>query len=157
MVRTDDQLRLAETIVYQAAAAIRRAHLLSQAEEARQEAERLFALSAALNAAQGPDDIVHAVVASGLVEEPSLVSLSMVEADADGRPRWSIVMATYTAHHPKDISQIIGPGHRFHLPDRGSRRSGRPAASRLLHRCLLYQQRSGRPFLCPLEGFPWRR
>ena len=114
---TDDQLRLAETIVSQAATAIQRAQLLSQAEEARRDAERLFALSSALNAAQDSEDIVTAVVRSKLVERPSMIALSVVEADDDGRPRWSTVTSTWAKQSIGDISQTYGPGHRFHLPD----------------------------------------
>ncbi len=114
---TDDQLRLAETIVYQAASAVQRAKLLTQAEEARRDAEQLFKLSSALNAAQDSDDIVAAVVRSGLVERPSMVALSVVEADADGQPRWSTVTSTWTHRAMGDVSRVYGPGHRFHLPD----------------------------------------
>lgn len=115
---TDDQLRLAETIVYQAAAAIQRARLLDQTQEARRDAEQLYALSAALNAAQTADDIVSAVVRSGLANKPSLVSLSAVETDENGLPRWSTVAALWA--NP-DIGTIreFGPGERFHLPDIG--------------------------------------
>ena len=114
---TDDQLRLAETIVYQAASAIQRARLFTQAEEARRDAERLFGLSSALNAAQDSDDIVAAVVHSDLVERPAMVALSVVEADADGRPRWSTVSSTWTKRSMGNVRHIYGPGHRFHLPD----------------------------------------
>ena len=113
---TDEQLRLAETIVYQAASAIQRARLFSQTEEARRDAERLFGLSAALNAAQNADDIVGAVVGSGLAEEPALVSLSVVEVDVDGQPRWSTVAALW-ADPQLGASRELGPGERFHLPD----------------------------------------
>ncbi len=106
---TGDQLRLAETIVYQAAAAIQRARLFDQTEEARHDAERLFALSAALNAARDVTDIVEAIVSSGLVEDVTGVSLAVVESDADGRPRWSTIVAGTGRSH--------NPGERFHLPD----------------------------------------
>ena len=112
---TDDQLRLAETIVYQAASAIQRARLFDQTAEARRDAERLFALSAALNAAQDASDIVAAIISSGLVEDTASVSLAAVESDADGRPRWSTVAASWTADETD--GRGYAPGERFHLPD----------------------------------------
>ena len=114
---TDDQLRLAQTIVYQAATAIQRARLFNQTEEARRDAEQLFTLSAALNAAQSASDIVQAIVNSGLAEKPSLVSLSAVESDEDQRPRWSTVAATWNDPTRNHATGGYRPGERFHLPD----------------------------------------
>jgi signal transduction histidine kinase len=114
---TDDQLRLAETIIYQAATAIQRARLFNQTEEARRDAEQLFTLSAALNAAQTAPDIVGAIVNSGLAETPSLVSLSVVDSDEDRRPRWSTVAATWSDPIHHDTTGSYRPGERFHLPD----------------------------------------
>ena len=112
---SDDQLRLAETIVYQAASAIHRARLFDQTEEARRDAERLFALSAGLNAAQNADDIVVAIVSSGLGEDATSVSLAAVESDTDGRPRWSTIAASWV--DPANAGHGYAPGERFHLPD----------------------------------------
>ncbi len=126
---TDDQLRLAQTIVYQAAAAIQRARLFEQTEAARHDAEQLFALSAALNAARNTADIVSAIVASGLVEDVAGVSLAVVESDDDGRPRWSTIVA---ADSPR-TGRGHNPGERFHLPDidiGGAWAAGRGAAWR---------------------------
>ena len=110
---TDDQLRLAQTIVYQAAAAIQRARLFEQTEAARRDAEQLFALSAALNAARNTADIVSAIVSSRLTEDVAGVSLAVVESDADGRPRWSTIVAA----DPPGTGRAHNPGERFHLPD----------------------------------------
>ena len=69
------QLRLAVTIVYQAATAVQRARLFNETEQARRDAEHLYALSAALNAAQDLDEILGAVVASDLAEGASGAAL----------------------------------------------------------------------------------
>ncbi|HEY1407430.1 MAG TPA: GAF domain-containing protein, partial [Promineifilum sp.] len=113
---TDDQLRLAETIVYQAASAVRQARLFDQAEEARDDAERLYALSGALNAAGSSDEIVRAIVASGLAEGASSISLSAADYNEEGR-----LLAT-------PVALWVDPGQegegndgpvpaRLHLPD----------------------------------------
>ncbi len=112
---TDDQLRLAETIVYQAATAVQRARLFNQTEEARRDAERLFALSAALNAARHVDDIAAAVVGSGVADEPSLVALSSIETDGDGRPSAATVLVAWPRENGSPSA--YAPGERFHLPD----------------------------------------
>lgn len=113
----DDQVRLAETIVYQAASTIQRARLFDQTEEARRSAETLFALSAALNAAQSAEDIVAAVVRAGPMGDPSLVSLAVIESDADGRPRWSTITAIWRSPAASGATLAYKPGERFHLPD----------------------------------------
>ena len=74
-------------------------------------------LSAALNAAQNGDDIVGAIISSGLAEEPALASLSIVETDEDGRPRWSTVAASWAAPGLSGSTRGYMPGERFHLPD----------------------------------------
>ncbi len=99
---TKGQLRLAETIVYQAATAIQRARLFNQTEQARRDAERLYALSAALNAAQDLDAILNAVVVSDLIADASSASLSTIETDSGGRPEWTTLAAIWTAPQAAD-------------------------------------------------------
>ena len=91
---TEDQLRLAETIVYQAATAVQRARLFNETEQARRDAERLYALSAALNAAQDLDAILGAVVASDLAEGASGAALSIIDTDDEGTPAWAALNAS---------------------------------------------------------------
>ena len=106
---TEDQLRLAETIVYQAATAVQRARLFNETEQARRDAERLYALSAALNAAQDLDEILGAVVASDLAESASGAALWVVNTE-DGPPVWTELAALWPA------SAAGQPGGRYRLP-----------------------------------------
>ena len=99
---TQEQLRLAQTIVYHAATAVQRARLFNETEQARRDAERLYALSAALNEAQDLDEILGAVVASGLAEEPSGAALAVVDGDGDGAPAWALPAARWPAGTPPD-------------------------------------------------------
>ena len=114
---TEGQLRLAETIVYQAATAIQRARLFNQTEQARRDAESLYALSGALNAAQDLDAILGAVVVSHLAAGASSASLSTIELDSDGRPEWTTLAALWV--EPQVASELaISPpdiGTRFNV------------------------------------------
>ena len=115
---TEGQLRLAETIVYQAATAIQRAQLFNQTEEARRDAERLYALSAALNAARDLGEILDAVVASPIVAGASSMSVSTIETDAEGRPEWTTLAGLWADEAdgalPGRANATVGT--RFHLP-----------------------------------------
>ena len=110
---TQEQLRLAETIVYHAATAVQRARLFNETEQARRDAERLYTLSAALNEAQDLDEILGAVVASGLAEEPSAAALAIVDGDG-GTPGWAMPAARWPAGAPDD-----GPAAPLRLPAGG--------------------------------------
>lgn len=112
---TDEQLRLAETIVFQAATAVQRARLFNQTEQARRDAERLYALSAALNGAQDLDDVLGAVVASGLAEGATGASLAVLTADAVGQPEW----ATIAARWPGETADRGDLGVHVRLPAGG--------------------------------------
>lgn len=118
---TEDQLRLAQTIVYQAASAVQRARLFNQTEMARRDAERLYSLSAALNAAQDMDGILRAIIHSGLVQGASGASLSTVAHGSDGRPDWAEVIASWSAvtrsTDKSESSAPISEGTRFRVPE----------------------------------------
>ncbi len=116
-----EQLQLAETIVYQAATAVQRARLFNQTEQARRDAERLYTLSTALNAAQDLDDILGAVVASGLAEDTSGAALAIVETDSAGRPEWAIAAAHWTIGDEGGAArdERSGRGARIRLPADG--------------------------------------
>ena len=92
---TVDQLRLAETIVYQAATTIARARLFQQTEQARHDAERLYTFSAALNAVGDMDEILVTLVESELVTGASSASLATLETDANGRPHETVLTALW--------------------------------------------------------------
>ena len=107
---TEDQLRLAVTIVYQAATAVQRARLFNETEQARRDAEHLYALSAALNAAQDLDEILGAVVASDLAEGASGAALWVVDTGDDGAPEWAGLAARWPAAADGQS------GRRYRLP-----------------------------------------
>ena len=119
---TEEQMRLAETIVYQAATAVQRARLFNETEQARRDAERLYTLSATLNAAQDLDEILGAVVASDLAEGASGVALAIVDSNAD-TPDWATLAARWSATDaaPAPAPQRNEPelGARFPLPTDG--------------------------------------
>jgi len=119
---TEEQMRLAETIVYQAATAVQRARLFNETEQARRDAERLFTLSAALNAAQGLDEILGAVVASDLAEGTSGVALAIVDSDTE-TPTGAILAARWPAAGeaptPTPWPNDLGLGARISLPTDG--------------------------------------
>src|SRR5690606_2523318 len=75
-----------------------------------------FAFSAALNAARDADDIVAAIAGSGLVEAPALITLSAVEVDDAGQPRWLTIAAQWDASSVGSVPEYR-PGERFHVPD----------------------------------------
>ena len=110
---TEDQLRLAETIVYQAATAVQRARLFNEMEQARRDAERLYALSAALNAAQDLDAILGAVVASDLAEGASGAALSIIDTDDAGAPAWAALAARW----PDDTAGQLAKPYRLPSAD----------------------------------------
>ncbi|HQF70839.1 MAG TPA: GAF domain-containing protein, partial [Promineifilum sp.] len=118
---TRDQLQLAETIVYHAATAVQRARLFNETEQARRDAERLYALSTALNAAQDLDDILGAVVASGLAEGATGATLAIVETDSDGEPEWAFPAARWLAGDEPGAAGngSNGLGARIRLPADG--------------------------------------
>ena len=117
---TKEQLQLAETIVYHAATAVQRARLFNETEQARRDAERLYALSTSLNAVQDLDDILDAVVGSGLAEGASAASLAIVETDDAGRPEWATSVARWRGggSDGPDAGRD-GLGARVHLPAEG--------------------------------------
>jgi PAS domain S-box-containing protein len=106
---TDDMRRLAETIIFQAAAAIQNARLFSQTEAALQEVQTLFDISARLNAATTLTEAVMAASAPALAVGALSGTLFKFELDAAGEPAMVELVAT-TAPAP-----IIPIGTRFDL------------------------------------------
>ena len=104
---TEEQMRLAETIVYQAATAVQRARLFNETEQARRDAERLYTLSAALNAAQHLDEILGAVVASDLAEGATGAALTIIDTDDDA-PAWATLVARWPAPDAGDARPELG-------------------------------------------------
>lgn len=108
---TDDMKRLAETIIFQAAAAIQNARLFSQTEAALQEVQTLFGISARLNAATTLNEAVAAASAPALAAGALSGALFKFELDANGEPAMVELVATTIAN------PIIPVGTRFSLEE----------------------------------------
>lgn len=113
---TADMQRLAETIIFQAAAAIQNARLFSQTEAALQEVQTLFAISARLNAATTLDEAIAAAAAPALAAGAVSGTLFKFELGATGEPDMVELVAT-TAPNP-----VLPVGSRFHLDEMPSAR-----------------------------------
>ncbi len=93
-----EQLRLAETVVYQAASAVQAARLFEQTQSALAETESLYASSSALNQADTYEDVLDVVREySAIGQAADMLSLSYFnEPWQDGkRPEWIQVLATW--------------------------------------------------------------
>ncbi|HUM68619.1 MAG TPA: GAF domain-containing protein, partial [Chloroflexota bacterium] len=113
---TDDKKRLAETIIFQAAAAIQNAHLFSPTEAALQEVRSLFDISARLNAATSLDEVVAAAAAPALPAGAVSGALFKFELDESGEPKMVELVAS-TAPAP-----VLPIGSRFNLDEMPSAR-----------------------------------
>ncbi|MBE7530345.1 MAG: GAF domain-containing protein [Ardenticatenaceae bacterium] len=113
---TPDMQRLAETIIFQAAAAIQNARLFNQTETALQEVQTLFAISARLNAATTLDEAIAAAAAPALAAGAVSGALFKFELDASGEPKMVELVAT-TAPDP-----VLPVGFRFSLDEMPSAR-----------------------------------
>jgi GAF domain-containing protein len=84
---SDDEQRIAETIVYQASTAVENARLFAQTQEALSEMAALSQIGAALNAAQNYEDVVTAV--AGILRSRTNGSLraALFHVDIDERER----------------------------------------------------------------------
>lgn len=108
---TDDMNRLAETIIFQAAAAIQNARLFSQTEAALQEVQTLFGISAQLNAATTLAEAIAAAAAPALASGALSGALFKFELDAAGEPDMVELVATTTP------TPVIPVGTRFRLEE----------------------------------------
>lgn len=113
---TADMQRLAETVIFQAAAAIQNARLFSQTEAALQEVQALFAISARLNAATTLGEAIAAAAAPALAAGAVSGTLFKFELDATGEPAMVELVAT-TAPNP-----VLPVGSRFNLDEMPSAR-----------------------------------
>lgn len=109
-VVTEDALRLAETIVLQAATAIQNARLFAKTEEALAEVQALFNVSAQLNAATTLTEVVLAASAPGLADGAYVASLFKFEPGESGAPEWAELVSSTQA------GSVMPLGMRLHIP-----------------------------------------
>lgn len=121
-----EELRLAQTVIFQAATSIQNAHLFEQVQTALAETRVLYQAGAELNRARSYDDVLEVVRRHTVLgEQKSSVSLVMFDTpwtDA-GPPQWMDVLAF---HNPGDIDDEVSK-RRFRLDEF-------PAVERLMHR-----------------------
>ena len=111
---SEEDLRLAETVVFQAATAIQNARLFDQIQETLAETRALYRASAELNRARTYEDLLnvlrlHTVAGNG----SNTISLVLFDAPwtDTSRPRWIDVLAYWT---PQPVEN---PTSRFRLDD----------------------------------------
>ncbi|HSM56017.1 MAG TPA: GAF domain-containing protein, partial [Candidatus Sulfomarinibacteraceae bacterium] len=121
-----EELRLAQTVIFQAATSIQNANLFEQVQTALAETRVLYQAGAELNRARSYDDVLDVVRRHTVLgEETSSVTLVMFDTpwtDA-GRPQWMDVLAF---HNPGEIDDEVSK-RRFRLDDF-------PAVERLMRR-----------------------
>lgn len=116
---TEDQLRLAETIIYQAATAVQNARLFSQLQSVLKETEALYQATAELNLAQNYHDILAALRRHTLLGRGAdNISLNIFDRPWSGgqTPEWIQVLAYWWTEQGERPSADDMPP-RFALAD----------------------------------------
>ena len=110
---TLEETQLAENIIFQASTAIQNTRLFDQVQEALAETETLYNVSAQLNAATSPQEIVEAIARPMLASGEGSAGLFLVETDADDNPEWAELIAA-TALEREQTQLSVGT--RIYLP-----------------------------------------
>lgn len=108
---TEDKLRFAQTIVFQAASAIQNTRLFAQTESALREVRTLLEVSAQLNAATTYDEIISAACAPAIATGASSGGLYKFEMNEANEPEWAELTAV------AGQEQQLSVGTRLHMPD----------------------------------------
>lgn len=112
-VLTPNQIRLVETIIYQASIAVDNARLFEQTEQALKEVQTLYDVSIQLNAARTLPEALLALSQPAVNNGASASGMFTFELDEQGQPQWGVVAAAWQRTGPLPIPV----GTRFHLPD----------------------------------------
>jgi PAS domain S-box-containing protein len=83
-------------------------------EAALAESERLYEMSAKLNATASIDEILQAVVLPVVAAGATAANLFTIDLDANGRPEW---IEMVSAWQDTDAPQLVPVGSRFYLPE----------------------------------------
>jgi len=110
---TANQIRLVETIIYQASIAVDNARLFEQTEQALKEVQTLYDVSIQLNAARTLPEALLALSQPAMDNGASASGMFTFELDDQGQPQWGVVAAAWQ----RNGSPPIPVGTRFHLPD----------------------------------------
>ncbi|MCL4870899.1 MAG: GAF domain-containing protein [Anaerolineae bacterium] len=112
-VLTPDQMRLVETIIYQASIAVDNARLFEQTEQALKEVRTLYDVSIQLNAARTLPEAMQALAQPAIDNGASAAGMFTFELDEDGTPQWGVVAAAWQRQEPIPVPV----GTRFYLPE----------------------------------------
>jgi PAS domain S-box-containing protein len=110
---TANQIRLVETIIYQASIAVDNARLFEQTEQALKEVRTLYDVSIQLNAARTLPEALLALSQPAMDNGASASGMFTFELDEQGQPQWGVVAAAWQRTGPPPIPVST----RFHLPD----------------------------------------
>lgn len=92
---TPDQMRLAETIIYQASIAINNVRLFEQTQQALQEVRVLYEVSIQVNAARTMPEILLALTQPSIDAGASGTGMLTFELGADQEPEWGVITALW--------------------------------------------------------------
>lgn len=110
---TPDQMRLAETIIYQASIAINNVRLFEQTQQALQEVQVLYDVSIQVNAARTMPEILLALTQPAMDAGASATGMFTFEVGEDQKPEWGVVTAVWQRN---DVSPFP-VGTRFALSE----------------------------------------
>lgn len=94
-VINDEELRLAQTIIFQAATAIQNSRLFEQTQAVLAETQKLYDLTARLNGVSSLQELLEAAVAAAIQTEAAVASLWLLEVDEHGLPEWSTLVTNW--------------------------------------------------------------
>lgn len=113
---SDDMLQLAETVIFQATAAIQNARLFAQTEAALQEVQALFEFSSNLNAATSFQEIVDGVGGPALASGADAVYLNKLQPNPHDDSTTTILISSTKAEVAPMIGQsVVIPASFFRL------------------------------------------
>lgn len=95
---TPDQMRLAETIIYQASIAINNVRLFEQTQQALQEVRVLYDVSIQVNAARTMPEILLALTQPAIDAGASGTGMLTFELGADQEPEWGVIAALWQSN-----------------------------------------------------------
>ena len=107
----DEDIATAEAVIEQAGQALENQRLFDQIQMTLIQTERLSQISAQLNAATNPKEILEAALAPALATGVTNAGIFTFDLDRQGQPEWAEALV--------DLSEkpILPPGHRIYLPE----------------------------------------
>lgn len=94
-VINDEELHLAQTIIFQAATAIQNSRLFEQTQAVLAETQKLYDLTARLNGVSSLQELLEASAAPAVQDGAAVASLWLLEVDEHGLPEWSTLVTNW--------------------------------------------------------------